>query len=366
MELKFNVRGKERKSLVAAISEILNQPTEYAGVPSCKYTVGGYEIDRNGTVTGEYNLGLMVALEERGYEVKKSETFHLITPRGTLLIQERFDTEEQARQAGYGMYFTHKGRDIYTKRGESEHSTIFAMVGDMFEAIDEPETAPNATEAAETGRLAIEYPLEGFTPESRINLERLVESKDILIKQALGIDELPIEETEYSLRFPWFPLTGTPCADSDGDTVNAYAQFISALCNTAKNKKRVVAKPQNSFENPRFSMRIWLISLGLSGKEFDLCRKLLMCGLSGNSGHRHGSPNKATSARRGGIHREVISIRLTPDTLAKLNAIAQTYEGLSRNKLIEQMVERFVDAESLAALEEPECTERTEFTPEGE
>ena len=357
MELKFNVRGKERKSLVAAISEILNQPTEYAGVPSCKYTVGSYEIDRDGTVTGEDNLGLMVALEERGYEVEKSQFFHLITPRGTLLIQERFDTEEQARQAGYGMYFTHKGRDIYTRRGESEHSTIFAMVGNMFEAIDEPETSSNATEAAETDRLAIEYPLEGFTPESRINLERLVESKDILIKQALGIDELPIEETEYSLKFPWFP------SYSDGNTVNAYAQFISALCNTAKNKKRVVAKPQDSFENPRFSMRIWLISLGLIGREFELCRKLLMCGLSGSSGHRYGSPNKATSPRRDGIHREVISIRLTPDTLARLNAIAQTYEGLSRNKLIEQIVERYVDIESLAAPEEPESTE---FTSEGE
>lgn len=360
MELKFNVKGKERKLLVSAISEILNQPTEYAGVPSCKYTVGGYEVDREGTVTGEDNLGLMVALEERGYEVEKSETFHLITPRGTLLIQERFDTEEQAQQAGYGMYFTHKGRDIYTKRGESEHSTIFAMVGNMFEAIDEPETAPNAPEAAETDRLTIEYPLEGFTPKSRINLEKLVESKDILIKQALEIDELLIEETENSLRFPWFP------ADSEGEAVNAYAQFISALCDTAKNKKRVVAKPQDSFENPRFSMRIWLISLGLVGKEFDLCRKLLMCGLSGNSGHRHGSPNNATSPRRDSIHRDAISIRLTPDTLAKLNAIAQTYEGLSRNKLIEQIVERFVDAESLAAPEEPESTERTEFTPEGE
>ena len=73
------------------------------------------------------------------------------------------------------------------------------MVGEMFEAIDipanaeEPETALNAPGAAEADRLAIEYPLDGFTPENRINLEKLVESKDILIKQALGIGELLIE-----------------------------------------------------------------------------------------------------------------------------------------------------------------------------
>ena len=57
-------------------------------------------------------------------------------------------------------------------------------------------------------------------------------------------------------------------------------------------------------------------------------------------------------SRRDGIHREVISIRLTPDTLEKLTGIAQTYEGLSRNKLIEQIIERYVDAEAAAESEE--------------
>ncbi len=365
MQLKFNLKGKERKALVGAISEILNQPTEYMGAPTFSYNIGGYHINKEGTVIGEYNLGLMAELAERGFETEKSKTFHLITPRGTLLIQERFDTAEQAQQAGYGMYFTHNGRDIYTKRGESEHSTIFAMVGEMFEAVDipedkEPDIIETALVAEETDRLAIEYPLEGFTPESRINLEKLVDSKATLIKMALEIDELTIEEAENSLRFAWFP------ANNDGDVVNGYAQFISALCDTAKKKKRIVAKPKSSFENPRFAMRVWLISLGLVGKDFELCRKLLMCGLSGNSGYRYGSPNKATSPRRDGINRAVISIRLTPDTLAKLNAIVQTYEGLSRNKLIEQIVERGIDAESLAAPEEPESTSRTEFLPEGE
>ena len=285
MELKFNVKGKERKSLVAAISEILNHPTEYLGMPSAAYNIGGYHIHKDGTVTGEYNLGLIAALTERGFEPEQSKSFHLITPRGTLLIQKRFDTVHEAKDDGFGMYFTHEGRDIYTKRGESQHSTIFAMVGEMFEADDDiPKTALNEPGVAETNRLAIEYPLEGFTQESRINLEKLVGSKAVLIKAALRVDELPIEETNQTLRFPWFP------AESEGNTVNAYAQFISALCGTAKKKKRVVAKPQESFENPRFSMRIWLISLGLIGKEFELCRKLLCHNLTGNSAYRYEKP----------------------------------------------------------------------------
>ena len=35
----------------------------------------------------------------------------------------------------------------------------------------------------------------------------------------------------------------------------------------------------------------------------------------------------------------------------ELNTIAQTYEGLSRNRLIEQILERYVDAEAAAPVE---------------
>jgi len=328
-----------------AISKILDKPVEYTGVPQCKYLVGDYEIDREGTITGEFNLNLMVALAELGYEAEKSESFHLITPRGTLLIRERFDTAEQAEQAGCGMYFTHKDRDIYTRPVEGEENCVtFAMVGEMFEQLDTPEI-DEIPDAITTDRLAIEYPLEGFTPETRINLERLVASKDVLIKKALGVSELPIIELDTALSFPWFP------ADSDGDTVNAYAQFISALCDTAKKKSRVVARPQEAFENERFAARVWMIGLGLVGSEYGLCRKLMMANLTGDSGFRYGKGESTTGSRRDGVHREVLSIRLTPDTLERLAALAQTYEGMSRNKLIEQIIERYVDAEATAAPE---------------
>jgi len=349
MTLKMNVKGKERQAMVAEISKILDLPVNYTGVPKCEYHVGNYVIDKEGTITGELNLNLMIKLEERGYEAEKSESFHLITPRGTLLIRERFDTAEQAEQAGYGMYFSHQGRGIFTRPVEGEENSVtFAMVGEMFEKIDTPEVdeipAPmEADEPADNGRLAIEYPLEGFTPETRINLERLVASKDVLIKKALGVSELPIIELDTALSFPWFP------ADAEGDTVNAYAQFITALCDTAKKKSRVVAKPQESFENERFAMRVWMIGLGLVGSEYGLCRKQMMTGLEGDSGFRYGKGESTAGSRRDGVHREVLSIRLTPDTLEKLNAIAQTYEGLSRNRLIEQILERYVDAEATTA-----------------
>ncbi len=46
MTIQFNVTGKERKRLVAAISEVLTQPKEYLGAPDYRYQVGEYIIRR--------------------------------------------------------------------------------------------------------------------------------------------------------------------------------------------------------------------------------------------------------------------------------------------------------------------------------
>ena len=130
----------------------------------------------------------------------------------------------------------------------------------------------------------------------------------------------PIKVLNDRIAFPWFP--------ADGDNANAYAQFVSALCETAIKKNRVSAKPQTAHENPRFTMRIFLVGLGLIGREFDHCRKLMMQGLEGDSGHRFGKPDGETAPRqRDGIKREVLSIRLTPDTLEKLNILASKAEA---------------------------------------
>lgn len=132
-QYKFNCNGQRRKELVSAMVEILNKPIRYMGMPTANYEVGGYIIDKFGTVTGEESLNLLVGLGERGFEPEKSQSFHLITPRGILLIQERFDTEEAAQKAGYGIYFHHDGRGIFTRPVEGKENCVtFAMVGEPF------------------------------------------------------------------------------------------------------------------------------------------------------------------------------------------------------------------------------------------
>ncbi len=206
--------------------------------------------------------------------------------------------------------------------------------------------------------LTIEMPMEGFTPEKLENLRRMVDSKAMLIKKVLSVEELPIETTEESIKFPWF------APNLPAEEIQAYSQFIAALCNTAKQKARITAQPQEAFENEKFAMRVFGIGLGLKGAEYSLCRKLLSRNLSGDSSWRYTKPEKGESRkRRERIHRDVISVRFTPDMLEKLAALA-TEKHMSRNMLIESVIEEYVRAAFPApepAIEvEPETAQETE------
>jgi hypothetical protein len=98
---KFGLKGDQRKALVSAMQQLLQVKMNYLGAPTFAYQLGDYHIDREGTVTGPESLNLMVGLLERGFEPEADPSFHLITPRGTLLCQRRYDTAAEAEAAGY-------------------------------------------------------------------------------------------------------------------------------------------------------------------------------------------------------------------------------------------------------------------------
>lgn len=139
--------------------------------------------------------------------------------------------------------------------------------------------------------LVIEMPRGGFTEAAIANLERLVKSKETLIKKALGADNLSIEQAEDRLRFPWF--SGSLTAEE----VNAYARFIGALCAMAKNQQRVTAT-EKAYDNEKYAFRCFLLRLGFIGPEYKKERKVLLSRLTGSAAFKNGQRNseEATEA----------------------------------------------------------------------
>jgi len=234
--IDFNVTGAERKRLVQTIAAYMQADTKYLGAPSFAYRVDRYHIDRNGIVSFDVQTSreeidsLVEVLVEQGFVVQISS----------------LDCESEEVPAG------------------------------------EPggEPAPNSA-AQEGNTLAIQMPAASFTPEALNNLRALITAKGRLIRKALGVDLLPVQVEADTVSFPWFS------GEATGEEVKAYTHLIAALCDMARNQKRISAREKET-DNDKYAFRCFLLRLGFIGAEFKEERKILLRNLSGNSAFKAG------------------------------------------------------------------------------
>ena len=205
MTLTFNLQGAERKPLVAAISEILETKAEYLRTPTYAFQVGGYHIDRNGTVTGEDNFDLATALRNRGFTAESYAYDNTEEPTDD--DYPRTEREEpglgreqrEDYQGENGMSADDVEIDDEAETGENEASAIDTDETPT-EAEEPQETATGeADEAQETAiptatqdgdNFIIEMPITGFDPAKLDNLCKMVTAKETLIKAALGVEAM--------------------------------------------------------------------------------------------------------------------------------------------------------------------------------
>ena len=170
----------------------------------------------------------------------------------------------------------------------TDDTTIEAVKAALSDAgfTAEEDTRPEVT-SNEYG-LVVQMPKASFTEDSLDNLHRLIEAKGSLIKKALDVKGLPITEEDDKLSFPWFTT------ETDPDEVRAYTHFITALCEMARNQKRVTAKEKET-DNDKYAFRCFLLRLGFIGADYKTERKILLRNLSGSSAFRNGTPAKEVS-----------------------------------------------------------------------
>ena len=130
-------------------------------------------------------------------------------------------------------------------------------------------------------KLTIGIPRESLTDTALENLQKIIANKQTLFQRAFWMDSTEIEITDEKINFTWFPYT------VDGDEIAAYTQFISRLCDMARDAKRVSSKPAET-DNDKYAFRCFLLRLGFIGKEYKTARKILLRNLTGNSASRYG------------------------------------------------------------------------------
>ena len=227
MELHFNVTGDDRKRLVGVIEKATGQKAAYLRMPTCAYQVGDYNVDKDGTLTFPDSTG----------------------------ISSVSDVIDACVMAG----FEPEGWERNTE--------------------EQPE---------ENVSLTVEMPRGQFTETQLENLKKLVSSKESLLKQALGTEEVPVIVTEEKVSFPWFS-EGIPVEDC-----MAYTKLIGAICRMAKEAKRVTSKEKET-DNPKYAFRCFLLRLGFIGNEYKADRKILLRNLSGSSAFKDSTVGRRTT-----------------------------------------------------------------------
>lgn len=245
MMYHFNVTGADRKKLASLIGEKTDHVPKYLGVPSFAYQIGEYTLSKDGILSWsdlddadpkhmEKSCSLIQALEAAGYHSDEADFF----------------AEQEA-----------------------------AIIGQTTETQEQVRTTDNGAE----GTVSIRIPLSTMSEMAVDNLKALLQAKGNLIMKALGGPSfLPVLwNDDGCIDFPWLPN------DADPDTINAWIQFISALCEMARKAHRVSAK-EKEVDNEKYAFRCFLLRLGFIGAEYKAERRILLKNLTGSAAFKSG------------------------------------------------------------------------------
>ena len=228
----------DRKPFVKALEEITGYKSAYLGIPTYAYKVDYFTVTREGNLVfddmadSEEIERILEELDSRGFIAEGGE---YDTPQPEI-------TEEEPLEDTPPAYGTPEVEDL---------------------------------------SLTVSVPRAFFTDSQLENLQKLVDAKAPLLKQALAVEELPIIVTDERVSFPWFKdyIDAEHCA--------AYTSLITSICKMAKEAKRVNMK-ETTAENSKYAFRCFLLRLGMIGDEHKQNRKILMRNLSGNSAFKSG------------------------------------------------------------------------------
>jgi len=279
MEIRFNnVTKDNRKELVKAVGEITGCTPEYQGAPGFAFAVGGYTIDRYGILTyddrtsAEDAQALLSDLAARGFVCEGD--IDGMAPDASAQNDDEPDgltVREGIADGGERDEAINRDGDHNNEHGQQSNEGLCPVAAPM--------------PVSGSGKLSISVPLADFADTALDNLEKLVAAKAWIIRKMTDADALPIERGDGRLTFPWFK------PDASADEADAYSRLIAGLCETAKQKKRVVATERQleDGDNEKFKARCFLLALGFIGKEYGQARKILLAPMSGSGSHRSGN-----------------------------------------------------------------------------
>lgn len=155
------------------------------------------------------------------------------------------------------------------------------LISPLFAAEDAPavKTVMDALKiagVAADGRLEVQISAEGADETALSNLDKILKSKETLIRKSLEAQgEIAARLEDSKLIFDFFRAT------TNKDEISACVLLMMRIWEQAQTLRRVVAKEQ-AMDNEKYAFRCFLLRLGFIGDRYRQERKVLLARLEGN------------------------------------------------------------------------------------
>jgi hypothetical protein len=208
--------------------------------------------------------------------------------RKTLLIPIAEKAEQSVQYAGAPSFaYTAAGWSV--NRDSVVSSPEFEIDSELERHASLPELLRDAGATSE-GQLTVTIIPDNVDEEKAAIMRALLQSKESLIRKALGTDQ-PLEVAVAGSGYTFAFYTAT----LDHADIMAAIQFAHCIYEQSFQQKRVTSSDK-PVDNEKYAFRCFLLRIGMIGKEYGTARKVLGKNLSGNSSFKSGERKKPDKA----------------------------------------------------------------------
>lgn len=246
MEIRTKIT--DRKTLVDFLKQYTGQRANYLGAPGFQYVVGPYTVLRNANIQIDPSSvePIFKSLQELGF----------------------VDTEEED-----GLRVPINPSDVRMRMN------LLNMISSRGKLISKA--------IGKEGALSINRSFLKQMQESNPEDVNAFDEAMALCKASTGLRGLKFYRDK--VIFTCFQDDGTPVGD-------ACVTLAKAMAHAAETKHWIKPEPEAA-ENEKYTFRVWLVSIGMKGKEYADARTILMYNLTGNATYRTEEQYQAAMAK---------------------------------------------------------------------
>jgi hypothetical protein len=242
--MTIETHAPDRKTLAHALSEAIQEPVRYLGIPSYAYQVGAYTLDRNAAIHGEDFTPLRDFLPQGGYiteDTALTDSRDFAAPTENIAISLPTDTTAQT--------LTNFLRMVYARQ-----DLLAAMTQSRVLWLDEE----------------VITLLADLKPDSPEKISELL-ANETAVNMASGLE---LQDGKLTIAF-------------ESPQSEATQELLTRMLDVASQAKRVNAKritPQDG--EMKYYCHTWLMQLHMGGLDFKATRAALLNHLQGYAAFR--------------------------------------------------------------------------------